>query len=324
MKKLILSALVFISLALGLQAQIRPGILVANQATCQEKLDLSLTKGYVANPDHSTSNRAITAMVGSAFQIKAVAPMAEGDFQWAKFSFSPGYPTADIIGVTVHYVVQPSPNNSAKGCYISQTRMIQGPSPNAGVVKIDDGTNLYGSGSHHATPIAGAFLCGNDTKTVMLKLVMNRGDVITVRGITVHFKCPGGNGPIDIVCPVQLPNPKIVLDGTEVYTTSAGTFVRYKIPVTNYNVYPDFMFAAAAYLPACGSNANSARTWVDIYNEAGQRIYGFCALGQSVDLKSIWFAVKKGETPPKRVQIIMNDRACSKKYYSNWISIPQS
>ena len=286
-------------------------------AQCKENFQLSLKKGVVANPNHTKSRKARTQVINGQFHIWANAKMAENDFQWAKFSFTPGYPNAKITGVSVRYTTKANGRNSPKGVYISQTRMIKGPNANRGTVKIDDPKNLYRGGSHTAS---GTFECGTDTKTVMLKLVMNQGDKIIIHGIVVHFDCVP---PIiiDYLCPPNLPNPKIHLAGKEVYQTGGGTFVRYRIPVLNYNQYPDYLFSPDAFLPPCGANNNSSRTWVDIFDEHNNRIYGFCALGKSVNLKSIWFSVKKGEQPPKRVRIVMKDRGCQQEYASNWISI---
>jgi hypothetical protein len=77
------------------------------------------------------------------------------------------------------------------------------------------------------------------------------------------------------------------------------------------------MFAAAPNLPACGNNTNSSRTWVDFFDSAGHRIYGFCALGKPDDLGKIWFAMEEGVVPPSYVYIELNDRQTNTKYKSN-------
>jgi hypothetical protein len=77
------------------------------------------------------------------------------------------------------------------------------------------------------------------------------------------------------------------------------------------------MFAAAPSLPPCGKNANSSRTWVDIYDQSGKRLYGFCALGKSSDLNQLWFGLEEGVVPPSWVYIELNDRSTNTKYKSN-------
>lgn len=289
----------------------------STQPKCQEVLAINVQRGQVHTPQHTATNKVRTWVQDGQFYIQALAPIQENDFIWAKFYMNPGFPGADITGLHTVYQVKPSPNNSAKLCYISQSRMVQGPNANTGTVRLDDGKNLFGTGQHQSSPFGGQFACGNDYKTVSYKLVMQRGDIIVFKGVRVLFDCPGN---VANVCPQNLPNPLIQLAGTE----ESNGFVRYRIPVVNHHAYPGFLFSAAPTLPACGLNTNASRTWVDIYNEQNQRIYGFCALGQPSDLKNIWFAVKKGERPPYRVRIIMRDRICGQTYASNWISIPNS
>jgi hypothetical protein len=93
---------------------------------------------------------------------------------------------------------------------------------------------------------------------------------------------------------------------------------RIYIPVVNWGAYPNDLFRQAADLPPCGANANSARTWVDIYDaNTNTKIYGFCAFGSNADLKTLWF---KPATPNGKVYIVLNDRACQKSYRSNTIA----
>lgn len=117
--------------------------------------------------------------------------------------------------------------------------------------------------------------------------------------------------------PPGVPNPILYLLGQEYYTTGGGSFVRYRYDVFNKQAYPAAMFAPAPNLPPCGSNTNSARTWVDFFTSRGQRLYGFCALGSPSDLGSIWFALPEGQIPPSYVYIEMTDRQTNTKYRSN-------
>jgi len=114
-----------------------------------------------------------------------------------------------------------------------------------------------------------------------------------------------------------LPNPVLVLTGTELYETGGKNFIRYRYLVHNSSEYPDSMFAAAPDLPPCGKNANSSKTWVDIYDQAGKRLYGFCAFGKASDLNGLWFALEEGVVPPSWVYIELNDRSTNTKYKSN-------
>jgi len=113
------------------------------------------------------------------------------------------------------------------------------------------------------------------------------------------------------------PNPILYLSGTEFYTANGQNFIRYRYGVLNSAAYPAAMFAAAPQLPPCGSNANSARSWVDFFDSRGRRLYGFCALGNPNDLNQIWFALPEGQIPPSYVYIEINDRQTNTKYRSN-------
>ena len=114
------------------------------------------------------------------------------------------------------------------------------------------------------------------------------------------------------------PNPVLYLTGTEHYSTSAGSFVRYRYDVLNKDAYPAAMFAAAPNLPPCGTNTNSSRTWLDFFDgRTNRRIYGFCALGTPQNLGSIWFAVPEGTIPPSYVYVELIDRQTSTRYRSN-------
>lgn len=115
----------------------------------------------------------------------------------------------------------------------------------------------------------------------------------------------------------MLPNPVLVFAGQEPYSTPSGQFIRYKYFVFNSDVYPANLFAAAPSLPPCGRNTNSSRTWVDLFDSRGKRLYGFCALGSPNDLNSIWFGLPESEIPPSYIYIEMNDRQENKKYKSN-------
>ena len=114
-----------------------------------------------------------------------------------------------------------------------------------------------------------------------------------------------------------LPNPVLYLTQVETYQTGGKTFTRYRYAVENYEAYPNALFAPSPTLPPCGANTKSSRTWVDIFDQRGKRLYGFCALGSANDLNSIWFALESDVSPPSYVYIELNDRQTNTKYKSN-------
>ena len=117
--------------------------------------------------------------------------------------------------------------------------------------------------------------------------------------------------------PPVLPNPVLYLTSTQIFSQNGKDYIRYIYDVLNKDAYPDAMFAAAPALPPCGKNTKSSRTWVDIFDQRGKRLYGFCALGKAQNLEGIWFAMEDTEIPPSYIYIEMNDRETNTKYKSN-------
>jgi hypothetical protein len=114
-----------------------------------------------------------------------------------------------------------------------------------------------------------------------------------------------------------LPNPVVYFTGQESFQTGGKQFIRYTYAVDNASSYPDSLFAAAPDLPPCGKNTKSARTWVDIFDQRGTRLYGFCALKNHNGLNEIWFALESDVIPPSYIYIELNDRKTNTKYKSN-------
>jgi len=119
-----------------------------------------------------------------------------------------------------------------------------------------------------------------------------------------------------------LPTPELKFAGTEDYEANGHHWTRYKLALVNRSAYADELFTAAPDLPPCGTNENSARTWVDIYNREGRkRIYGFCALKGPGELGHLWFAVAQGTPPPASVYITITDRRSKIRTTSNVVAL---
>jgi hypothetical protein len=114
-----------------------------------------------------------------------------------------------------------------------------------------------------------------------------------------------------------LPNPILDFRGAEFVEMNGKQFTRYRFDVVNKEEYSDEMFAQSPQLPPCGANTKAARTWVDLYDQKGKRLNGFCALGKSADLNGIWFALETDIIPPSYIYIELNDRKTNTKYKSN-------
>ncbi len=85
-------------------------------------------------------------------------------------------------------------------------------------------------------------------------------------------------------CFPDLPSPRLAVGQTEAIPGSGST--RYRIPVTNWNAFPDILFEAAPDLPPCGLNTSA-----------------------------IWFA--SDVEPSPAVYITLTDRRCGISYTSN-------
>ncbi len=113
------------------------------------------------------------------------------------------------------------------------------------------------------------------------------------------------------------PSPVLYLTGIEQYSANGKSWIRHRYDVMNKAAYPADMFAAAPSLPPCGTNANAARSWVDLFDSRGNRLYGFCALASPASLGSLWFATEEGSVAPSWVYIEIHDRQINARYKSN-------
>ncbi len=114
-----------------------------------------------------------------------------------------------------------------------------------------------------------------------------------------------------------LPNPVIYFAGAEPFKTGGKDWVRYSYIVDNQSAYPNGLFEPSPALPPCGTNTKASRTWVDVFDQSGKRLQGFCAFGASKDLEKIWFALESDTIPPSWIYIEMTDRKTNTKYKSN-------
>lgn len=120
-----------------------------------------------------------------------------------------------------------------------------------------------------------------------------------------------------VVSAPPIPNPVLYLMVTESFEASGKQWIRYRYDVLNKADYPAELFAAAPALPPCGNNTKASRTWVDVYDQRGKRLQGFCAFGKPSDLGLIWFALEEDVIPPSWVYIELTDRQTNTKYKSN-------
>lgn len=114
-----------------------------------------------------------------------------------------------------------------------------------------------------------------------------------------------------------IPNPVLYLTGQEFFQSGGKSYVRFRFDVLNKASLPAALFTAAPSLPPCGANSNSSRTWVDVFDQRGRRLNGFCALQKPEDLSQVWFSLEENQVPPSWIYIELNDRQTNTKYKSN-------
>lgn len=145
-----------------------------------------------------------------------------------------------------------------------------------------------------------------------MKILSSRSLCLLVVAVALGFAAQ------TTVAQERLPNPSLNFLGQQHYEETGGKkLVRYHFEVVNKDKYPAELFAKAPDLPPCGVNKNSARAWVDIYDQRGKRLQGFCAFTKPDDLSKIWFALDHEEVPPSYVYIEITDRKTNTKYKSN-------
>ncbi|MFN2532499.1 MAG: hypothetical protein ABR555_14500 [Pyrinomonadaceae bacterium] len=115
----------------------------------------------------------------------------------------------------------------------------------------------------------------------------------------------------------ELPNPVIMFTHAEAVTIGGKDLTRYYFDVDNKEAYPAELFAADLTLPPCGNNKNASRTWIDIYEQNGTRLNGFCNIKNPKDLNQLWFALDRDAIPPSWIYVVFTDRRNNTKYKSN-------
>lgn len=126
--------------------------------------------------------------------------------------------------------------------------------------------------------------------------------------------------PVDInQLDPALHSPQLVLKGLENYDPNGSGYAEASFSVRNRELYPDALFQASPDLPPCGRNTNSSRTWIQIFDNTNQYIYGFCAFGKASDLDLLWASFPQGPTMPTSLYIIMEDRRKQQQYVSNHV-----
>lgn len=119
----------------------------------------------------------------------------------------------------------------------------------------------------------------------------------------------------------SLPKPKLKLIGVSDGVNNGVAVKVYEIEVVNRTEMSDEFFISAPALPPCGANADSSRTWINLYDEKSVRIYGWCTIKTSGELASLRFMMRAADSQPKKLFIDLVDRAEGIILRSNKITI---
>ncbi len=121
--------------------------------------------------------------------------------------------------------------------------------------------------------------------------------------------------------PTNNKKPQLVFTKKESAVVRGVKFNRIHLSIQNWSAFPNSLFKASPELPPCGANKKASRTWIQIYNDKGKRLYGYCAFSKNTNLSRFSFAVKAGKPIPKSCYVVLLDRKTKKKYISNKVNL---
>lgn len=119
----------------------------------------------------------------------------------------------------------------------------------------------------------------------------------------------------------DMPKPKLRFVSVTDTVNNGYKLKLYEIEVINREDFDNELFMPSPALPPCGKNTKASRTWVNIYNEKGARIYGYCAMNANSELASIKFMVEAGKPQPKKIFVDLVDRFEERIVRSNTVSV---
>jgi hypothetical protein len=135
---------------------------------------------------------------------------------------------------------------------------------------------------------------------------------VTVLAVLVLAGAASGQG---------LPKPKLRFVGKVESTTRDLRLFNYELEVVNREDFDNELFVPSPALPPCGRNTNASRTWINIYNEKGERLYGHCAVMANEGLASVRFSVPARRPQPKKIFIDLVDRFEERIVRSNTVTV---
>ena len=121
----------------------------------------------------------------------------------------------------------------------------------------------------------------------------------------------------------DLPKPKFGFVRVSEHVSEGVAYRMYAVEVANRGKFDNDLFVPSPALPPCGRNPNASRTWVDIFDGEGKRLYGWCALNAAGVLASLKFAIPAAQPQPEKLYIQFNDRLTRQTRRSKTIKLDQ-
>lgn len=119
----------------------------------------------------------------------------------------------------------------------------------------------------------------------------------------------------------DLPKPQLRFVGTSDGVNNGVAVRGYEFEVVNREEFDNELFIPSPALPPCGSNANASRTWVNVFNEKGTRLYGVCVINSNAELASLRFLVEAARPQPQKIYIELLDRFEMRFVRSNSVKV---
>lgn len=119
----------------------------------------------------------------------------------------------------------------------------------------------------------------------------------------------------------DLPRPQVKFLGTEKIEQNGRAATAYRFEIVNRKDFDDELFFPAPVLGPCGKNTSPSRTWVNIYNESGRRLYGYCAIKTNAELVTLGFIIPDGSPAPVKILVEFVDRAAGMVSRSKMIAL---
>jgi hypothetical protein len=121
----------------------------------------------------------------------------------------------------------------------------------------------------------------------------------------------------------DLPKPKLGFVRVSEQVNNGVAVKMYEVGVENREKFDNDLFVPSPALPPCGRNPNASRTWVDIFDGEGKRLYGWCALNAAGVLASLKFIIPASQPQPEKLYIQFNDRLTRQTRRSKTIKLDQ-